>query len=176
MGFMDGLASAFANDESLGERKEAGLAKKKTKKTVTWRGQEPGNPSPKITTTEVIAGQRLMDVVRDAGVQVRSSCMNGSCGICNVKVDGNTVPLCITKAPDKDITIDYVDKSGKRAAAKKVPKGKVVPIPGKEGEAVPPEKPRLTQASLEERLRAEMEAKKAAKKAEAAKSPFGGFR
>jgi ferredoxin len=150
MGFMDALNSAFANDDTLGEQQAAGLKKRKKTKTVTWRGPKPANPfeQQKITTSEVISGQRLMDVARDAGIPVRYSCMNGSCGICNVKVDGQTVPMCMTKAPDADVTIDYTVKG-----AAKVPKGVVVSQEDQARSA--------GQKRLEDQLRAEMEAKKA---------------
>ena len=43
MGLFDGLKSAFANDDTLGERENAGLSKVKDKRTVTWvspKGQQ----------------------------------------------------------------------------------------------------------------------------------------
>ena len=38
MGLFDGLKGAFANDDTLGKRENAGLSKEATKRTVTWVG------------------------------------------------------------------------------------------------------------------------------------------
>ena len=59
MGMFDGLAKAFENDDSLGERKSAGLSKEKAKKTVTWVGP---NGQKKLST--VVPGQNLRDIAR----------------------------------------------------------------------------------------------------------------
>eukprot|EP00966_Prymnesium_polylepis_P270686 6253432-Prymnesium_polylepis.1 len=43
MGLFDGLKGAFANDDTLGKRENAGLSKEKDKRTVTWvspKGQQ----------------------------------------------------------------------------------------------------------------------------------------
>ena len=38
MGLFDGFAKAFANDDTLGARENAGLSKEAQKRTVTWIG------------------------------------------------------------------------------------------------------------------------------------------
>ena len=101
MGLFDGLASAFGNDDSLGERcvsqmcifcccdrarvrtrsrrrQEAGLAKKAEYHTITFQappektffGEKPGEQ----IVTKAIAGQKMKEVARAAGVEIPYSC------------------------------------------------------------------------------------------------------
>ena len=123
MGFFDGLAAAFENDDSLGERGDAGLKKRVQLQTVTWKGPPPEGMAAmfekqKVTEVKAIPGQSLKDLADDAGVDIRYSCMKGTCHICDVNVDGSPTPACIAKMPKKDITIEYRDVSAAGAYAK----------------------------------------------------------
>ena len=59
MGLFDGLAKAFENDDTLGDRKSAGLSKEKAKKTVTWVG-----PNGQKKSSTVVPGQSLREIAR----------------------------------------------------------------------------------------------------------------
>ena len=56
---MNWLAGAFANDDSLGARENAGLSKEKAKKTITWVG-----PNGQSKKSIVVPGQKLRDIAR----------------------------------------------------------------------------------------------------------------
>ena len=56
---MNWLAGAFANDDSLGARENAGLSKEKAKKTITWVG-----PKGQSKKSVVVPGQKLRDIAR----------------------------------------------------------------------------------------------------------------
>ena len=67
MGMFDGLAAAFANDDSLGEKK--GVATK-TMRTITWQG-----PKGEVTSSQAIPGQKLKDIARQDGIgPIKYSC------------------------------------------------------------------------------------------------------
>lgn len=74
MGLFDGLAKAFENDSTLGERENAGLSKEKQKRTVTWVG--PKGQQKKAT---VVPGQKLKDIARSCGIPIRYDCQEGTC-------------------------------------------------------------------------------------------------
>ena len=163
MGFFDQLSAAFENDDTLGERESAGLKKKAEFQTVTFRGPKPQNPFQQQPVTEVsaIAGQKLHQVAQEAGIPIRYSCMNGSCRICDVSVNGQRVPSCITDVPKNDLTVDYGIKPGDRAEGRVAPTKKAAPRAGARAAPAQQERPKL---DLEARLRAETEKKAAAKK------------
>jgi len=102
MGLFDGLASAFANDDSLGDKEDAGLSKTKAKKTITWVG--PNGQSKKST---VVPGQKLKDIARGTGIKIKYDCQEGTCKTCEALVDGRKTKICVAKAPAKDVTIKY---------------------------------------------------------------------
>ena len=75
MGLFDGLAAAFENDDSLGERQDAGLKSKLKTSTVTWMGPKPEGPMAAFTKQTVIEqtvrpGQTLKELSEEAGVPV----------------------------------------------------------------------------------------------------------
>jgi len=102
MGMFDGFKAAFANDDSLGDRGNAGLSKEKTKRTITWVG-----PRGQKKTSTVIAGQQLKDIARSSGIPIKYDCQEGTCKTCEAKMGNGKVKLCVTKALDRDITIQY---------------------------------------------------------------------
>jgi hypothetical protein len=59
MGMFDGLAAAFANDDSLSKQATA----TKTLRTITWR-----DPAGKIVTSQALPGQKLKDIAREDGI------------------------------------------------------------------------------------------------------------
>ena len=99
---MNWFANAFANDDTLGARDNAGLTKEKTKRTITWKSS-----SGKTKQSTVVPGQKLRDVARAAGIPIKYSCNEGTCKTCQVKMGGGMVKVCVGKVPDKDVTIVY---------------------------------------------------------------------
>ena len=102
MGLFDGFAAAFANDDTLGDRGEAGLSKAKDKRTVTWIG-----PKGQKKQSTAIAGQRLRDVARGTGIPIKYDCQEGTCKTCLAKVGNSNAKICVTKMPNKDVTIKW---------------------------------------------------------------------
>ena len=102
MGLFDGLKGAFANDETLGARKSAGLSKETTKRTVTWVG-----PKGQKKTATVVPGQSLRDIARGCGIPIKYDCQEGTCKTCEAQVGNGRAKICVTKMPNKDVTIKY---------------------------------------------------------------------
>ena len=173
MGFFDSLASAFENDDTLGKSGPAGLKKQAVYHKITFKGPPPTKmfEQQKIVETQAIAGQKLKAVADAAGIPIRYSCMEGTCRICDVLVDGERVTACTACMPKRDCVIDFEPPRVKRstsgvvaptksAAPKGLFSGVVTPTQVEEEEPAP----KITTASLEERLRQEMAAKAANKK------------
>lgn len=79
---------------------------------VTWQGPQPEGiaamfEKPLVQDQQAIPGQKLKDLALEAGIPVRFSCMQGTCGICDVKVDGVVVPACTAIMPKRDCVIEY---------------------------------------------------------------------
>ena len=85
------LDKAFANDESLGKPKSAGLTGgPKYNENVTVNGKPvPG----------AVAGQKLTVVANKVRVKIPVNCQNGDCGTCTVKLNGRKVKACQTPLP-----------------------------------------------------------------------------
>jgi ferredoxin len=102
MGLFDNLKGAFANDDTLGARSNAGLTKEGTKRTITWIG-----PNGKEKKSTVVAGQRLRDIARGSGIPIVYDCTEGTCKTCEAQMGNGRVKVCVAKAIDRDITIKY---------------------------------------------------------------------
>lgn len=114
MGLFDGLAAAFANDDTLGERQEAGLAEKVKLQQITWVGPKPEGAEALfkqqvIKEQQAMPGASLKDLADQAGIPVRYSCMQGTCRICDVRVNGLETPACTAKMGREDVTIEFRD-------------------------------------------------------------------
>ena len=163
MGFMDALASAFENDDTLGEAGPAGLKKRVQYQTITWLGPKPEGMAAMFEKRpedeqQAIAGQALKDLAQQQGIPLKFSCMQGTCGICDVMIDGQAVPACTAKMPKRDCTIEY--KTTKQAQA--YAKAKIAAAKAQKKGAPPPAPP--PGLDLEARLAAENAAKKAQNK------------
>jgi len=67
MGMFDGLAAAFANDDTLGVQK--GMPTK-TMRTITWR-----DPKGEVKSSQALPGQKLKDIARQDGIgPIKYSC------------------------------------------------------------------------------------------------------
>ena len=50
-------------------------------------------------STTVSSGCAWLAAARDAGVTIPTGCLGGSCGACEIDVNGQTVRACIAKVP-----------------------------------------------------------------------------
>lgn len=86
-----GLKGAFANDDSLGKAKDAGLSGgPKYNDQVSVNGKSVPN---------VVANQKISQVCAAARVKVPYNCQNGECGTCTVMMNGRKVKACVSKVP-----------------------------------------------------------------------------
>ena len=54
---------------------------------------------PNGRETKVEVGQDWLDAANAAGVSIPTGCMGGSCGACEIDVNGKTVRACISTVP-----------------------------------------------------------------------------
>lgn len=160
------MGEAFTNDDSLGERGEAGLGNKVDEVNIKWVGPKPPNPFQQQQTFEsiVLPGQKLSDISQMTGVPIKYSCMNGSCGLCDVLVDGQRMPACTTTAAARDMTIEFGSLLSRKKAARQAAGEEVVLEEETQGVVVPTE-------TLEQRLQRQL----AEEMAEEAANKKGGW-
>lgn len=86
--FGDALKGAFANDDTLGKRKNEGLAGgPKYNDNVTVNGKP---------VQGAVVGQKLTVVAGRARVKIPVNCQKGDCGTCMVNMNGKKVKACQT--------------------------------------------------------------------------------
>jgi ferredoxin len=88
MGFGDAFKGAFSNDDTLGAKKNEGLA-----------GGPNYNESVTINGKAVkgaVVGQKLTVVAGLARVKIPVNCQKGDCGTCEVNLNGRKVKACQT--------------------------------------------------------------------------------
>lgn len=54
-------------------------------------------PGGKITSCT--AGRDWLEAARDAGFSIPTGCLGGSCGACEIDVNGTTIRACIATVP-----------------------------------------------------------------------------
>lgn len=54
---------------------------------------------PNGVVTPVAPGTDWLDAARDAQVTIPTGCLGGSCGACEITVNGETLRACITTVP-----------------------------------------------------------------------------
>ena len=63
----------------------------------------PGNSVeihwPDGRSTQVAAGCHWLDAAREAGFTIPVGCLGGSCGACEIDVNGRTIRACISTVP-----------------------------------------------------------------------------
>jgi len=96
------FGDAFKNDDSLGKVQNAGLKQDAAIRTVTWVG-----PNGQKKESKCIAGNKLRDVARSAGIPIKYECGDGKCKTCEAMVGRGRAKICVTKMPNKDLTIKY---------------------------------------------------------------------
>jgi ferredoxin len=89
--FGDALKGAFANDDTLGKRKDEGLARGPDyNENVTLNGKK---------VQGAVVGQKLTLVAARARVKIPVNCQKGDCGTCMVNLNGKKVKACQTPLP-----------------------------------------------------------------------------
>mmetsp|Transcript_38011 Transcript_38011/g.92508 ORF Transcript_38011/g.92508 Transcript_38011/m.92508 type:complete len:146 (+) Transcript_38011:129-566(+) len=84
--FGDALKGAFSNDDTLGKRKNEGLANGPNyNENVTVNGK---------AVKGAVVGQKLTVVAGRARVKIPVNCQKGDCGTCMVKMNGRKVKAC----------------------------------------------------------------------------------
>lgn len=87
-----GLKNAFANDDSLGKAKDAGLTSgPRYNDSVSVNGKPVPN---------VVVNQKISQVCNAARVKVPYNCQNGECGTCTVKMNGRKIRACVSVVPN----------------------------------------------------------------------------
>ena len=97
LGIFGGLKGAFANDDSLGQRKNEGLA-----------GGPKYNENVTVNGTPVkgaVVGQKLTVVASRVRVKIPVNCQKGDCGTCIVNMNGKKVKACQTALGSGKCTI-----------------------------------------------------------------------
>ena len=56
---------------------------------------------PNGNSSNVIAGSNWFEVAQEAGVNIPTGCLGGSCGACEIEVNGRVVRACINKVPQE---------------------------------------------------------------------------
>ena len=62
------------------------------KVTINWPNKKSSNCSP---------GDEWLKAAYDANIEIPTGCLVGSCGACEIDVDGNVIRACISTVPDK---------------------------------------------------------------------------
>ena len=66
---------------------------------------------PDGQTTQAMVGQDWLVAASDAGVSIPTGCMGGSCGACEIEVNGKVVRACISTVPaakSGQLSVDFV--------------------------------------------------------------------
>jgi ferredoxin len=69
--------------------------------TITW---------PDGRSSQALAGTDWLMAAREAGVSIPTGCMGGSCGACEIEVNGQMVRACIATVPASlsgSLTVDW---------------------------------------------------------------------
>lgn len=86
---LDLFGNAFANDDSLGKRENAGLKKGPKVAQITVNGKP----------VKAVAGQKVSQVLASARVKMTYSCRKGNCGTCEFLMNGRIEKACGAKIP-----------------------------------------------------------------------------
>mmetsp|Transcript_20429 Transcript_20429/g.44253 ORF Transcript_20429/g.44253 Transcript_20429/m.44253 type:complete len:136 (-) Transcript_20429:290-697(-) len=92
---LDIFGKAFANDDSLGKRENAGLKKGPNVNEVTVNGKP----------AKAVAGQKVSQVLAAAKVKMTYSCRKGNCGTCEFIMNGRVEKACGAVMPRGKCTI-----------------------------------------------------------------------
>ena len=62
------------------------------KVTINWPNSKSSNCFP---------GDEWLKAAYDANVEIPTGCLSGSCGACEIEVNGEVIRACISSVPDK---------------------------------------------------------------------------
>ncbi len=70
--------------------------------TINWSSKKSTNCSP---------GIEWLKAAYDADINIPTGCLGGSCGACEIEVNGDVVRACIATVPDeKELNVDlFID-------------------------------------------------------------------
>ena len=74
-----------------------------TERLITWPGgrRQPARP-----------GTPWLEAAAAAGVNIPTGCLGGSCGACEIEVNGDTLRACVAAVPRGSLaplTVDFAD-------------------------------------------------------------------
>ena len=56
---------------------------------------------PNKKTSTALAGEDWLKAAFDANIDIPTGCLGGSCGACEIEVNGKVIRACIAKIPNK---------------------------------------------------------------------------
>tara|TARA_B100000700_G_C15062736_1_gene867001 strand:+ start:2457 stop:2699 length:243 start_codon:yes stop_codon:yes gene_type:complete len=63
---------------------------------------------PNGSTSYVKKGSEWIKSALDANIEIPTGCLNGSCGACEIDVNGETVRACISRTPNTDFDLKVI--------------------------------------------------------------------
>ena len=66
---------------------------------ITWPSKKISNCTP---------GESWLNAAYNANIDIPTGCMGGSCGACEIEVNGEVIRACIASIPEKkELTVDF---------------------------------------------------------------------
>ena len=66
---------------------------------INWPNKKSSNCAP---------GDEWLKVAYDANIEIPTGCLGGSCGACEIEVDGEVIRACIEIVPEKkEIKVEF---------------------------------------------------------------------
>tara|TARA_B100000965_G_scaffold321581_1_gene282937 strand:- start:486 stop:719 length:234 start_codon:yes stop_codon:yes gene_type:complete len=63
---------------------------------------------PENKSSICIAGIEWLQAAYDANIEIPTGCLGGSCGACEIEVNGEVIRACIATVPEeKEIKVDF---------------------------------------------------------------------
>ena len=56
---------------------------------------------PNMTSSNCLAGTEWLKAAYDANIEIPTGCLGGSCGACEIEVNGEVIRACMSTVPDK---------------------------------------------------------------------------
>ena len=66
---------------------------------ITWPNKKSSNCHP---------GDEWLEAAYDANIEIPTGCLSGSCGACEIEVNGEVIRACISNVPDeKELEVEF---------------------------------------------------------------------
>ena len=63
---------------------------------------------PNKKSSNCLAGTEWLKAAYDANIEIPTGCLVGSCGACEIEVNGEVIRACMAKVPDKkDLKVEF---------------------------------------------------------------------